>query len=89
MISNVVAIVVSIALVVSLFGALYAWYEASLRRFNCVVAKDVLASWDARLAQLPPYDREELRTQPPVEVLEATFALPSPRQRRFQLSYTQ
>ena len=89
MISNVVAIVVSIALVVSLFGALYAWYEASLRRFNGVVAKDVLASWDARLAQLSPYDREELRTQPPVEVLEATFALPSPRQRRFQLSYTQ
>ena len=88
MISNVVSIVVSIALVVSLFGALYAWYEASLRRFNGVVAKDVLASWDARLAQVPPYDREELRTQPPVEVLEATFALPSPRQRRFQLSYT-
>lgn len=88
MISNVVAIVVSIALVLSLFGALYAWYEASLRRFNGVVAKDVLASWDARLAQLPPYDREEVRAQPPVEVLEATFALPSPRQRRFQLSYT-
>ena len=88
MISNVVAIVVSIALVLSLFGALYAWYEASLRRFNGVVAKDVLASWDARLAQLPPYDREELRMQPPVEVLEATVALPSPRLRRFQLSYT-
>ena len=88
MISNVVAIVVSIAVVISLFGALYAWFEASQRRFNGVVAKDVLVSWDARLAQLPPYDREELRTQPPVEVLEATLALPSPRLRRFQLSYT-
>ena len=88
MITNVVAIVVSIALVLSLFGALYAWYEASLRRFNGVVAKDVLASWDARLAQLPPHDREELRMQPPVEVLEATVALPSPRLRRFELSYT-
>ena len=88
MITNVVAIVVSIALVLSLFGALHAWYEASLRRFNGVVAKDVLASWDARLAQLPPYDREELRMQPPVEVLEATVALPSPRLRRLELSYT-
>ena len=88
MISNVVAIVLSISVVISLFGALYVWFEASLRRFNGVVAKDVPASWDARLAQLPPHDREELRMQPPVEVLEATVALPSPRQRRLELSYT-
>ena len=83
MISNLVAVVASIAVVTSLFGALYAWFEASARRFNGAVAKDVLTSWDAQLAQLPPHEREELRTQPPVEVLEATFALPSPRARRF------
>jgi hypothetical protein len=89
MISNVIAVIVSIAVVLSLIGALYAWFEASLRRFNGAVAKDVLASWDAQLAQLPPYEREELRMQPPVEVLEAIVDLPSPRLSRFQLSYTQ
>ena len=89
MISNVIAVVVSIAVVLSLFGALYAWFEASLCRFRGVVAKDVLAGWDAQLAQLPPDDREELRMQPPVAVLEAIVDLPSPRSRRFQLSYLQ
>ena len=88
MISNVVAIVVSIAVVTSLFGALYVWFEMSLQRFNGVAAKDVLARWDARLAELSLNDREQLRTQPPVEILEAIVALPSPRLRRFQLSYT-
>ena len=88
MMSNVVAIVLSIAVVPILVWALYGWFEASLRRFNRAVAKDVLASWDARLAQLTPYDREELSMQPPVEVLEATLALPSSRLRRPQLSYT-
>ena len=89
MISDVIAVVVSIAVVLSLFGALYAWFEVSLRRFHGVVAKDVLAGWDAQLAQLPPDDREELRMQPPVAVLEAIVDLPSPRSRRFQLSYLQ
>ena len=89
MISNLIAVVVSIAVVLSLFGALYAWFEASLRRFHGVVAKDVLAGWDAQLAQLSPYDREELRMQPPVAVLEAIVDLPSPRSRRFRLSYSQ
>jgi hypothetical protein len=80
MIVDVVAVVVSIAVVASLSGALYAWFVVSLRRFDGVVAKGVLASWEAHLAQLPPSDREAASAQPPVEVLEATFALPSPRQ---------
>jgi hypothetical protein len=89
MVSNVIAVIGSIAVVLSLFGALYVWFEASLRRYNGVVAKDVLASWDAELAQLPPYEREELRMQPPVEVLEAITDSPSPRLSRSQLSWTQ
>ena len=89
MMSSVAAVVVSIALVFSLFGALYVWFEASMRRFYGVVAKDVLAGWDAQLAQLAPRDREQLRMQPPVEVLEAIVDLPSPRFRRLGLSYIQ
>ena len=88
MINNVVAVVASIAVVTILFGALYVWFGVSLRRLNGAAATDVLARWDARLAELSPDDREQLRTQPPVEVLEPTVALPSPRLRRFQLSYT-
>jgi hypothetical protein len=88
MINDVVAVVASIAVVTSLFGALYVWFGVSLRRFNGAVAKDVLARWDARLAELSPDDREQVRTQPPVEVLEAIVALPSPQLQRFQLSDT-
>ena len=59
--------------------ALYGWFTMSLNRFNSVVAKDVLAAWDAELAKLSADDREELRAQPPAEVLEAILcsALPA------------
>lgn len=87
MITDVAAIVASIALVAGLCWALYGWFKVSLGRFNSVVAKDVLAAWDARLAKLSADDREQLRAQPPVEVLEALVALPSQRSRRFHLSY--
>ena len=87
MITGVAAVVASIAMVAGLCWALYGWFKVSLDRFNSVVAKDVLAAWDARLAKLSADDREQLRAQPPAEVLEAIVALPSQRSRRFQLSY--
>jgi hypothetical protein len=52
-----------------------------------MIAKDVLKRWDAQLAELSDADRELQRAHPPVEVLEAIVALPSPWSRRFQLSY--
>ena len=75
-------------MVAGLCWALYGWFKVSLDRFNSVVAKDVLAAWDARLAKLSADDREQLRAQPPAEVLEAIVALPSPRLKRFRLSYS-
>ena len=73
--------------VAGLCWALYGWFRLSIHRFDGVVAKDVLAAWDAKLAKLSVDDREQLRAQPPVAVLEALVALPSPRARRFQLTY--
>ena len=83
---NVLAAMASIAVVASLGGALYLWFTVSLHRFHGAVAKDVLTSWDAQLAELPEFEREQGRVQPPVEVLEAILALPSARPRRFQLN---
>ena len=59
--------------------ALHGWFRLSIHRFNSVAAKDVLAAWDAELAKLSADDRERLRAQPPVAVLDALVELPSPR----------
>lgn len=86
MITDIAAVVASIAVVAGLCWALYGWFKLSLNRFHRVVAKDVLAGWDAQLATLSADGREELHAQPPAEVLEAVFALPSRRPRRFQFN---
>jgi hypothetical protein len=82
-----VAASVSIAVVAGLSGLLYGWFKLSLHRFDVVVARDVLTRWDAHLARLPQDERDLQRTQPPVGVLEAIAALPSPWSQRFQISY--
>jgi hypothetical protein len=86
MLIDIVAVVASIALLAGLCCALYGWFRLSLHRFDSVVAKDVLAAWDAKLAKLSVDDRERLQAHPPVAVLEAVVALPSARVRRFQLT---
>lgn len=88
MLTDIAAVVASIAVVGGLCWALHGWFRLSINRFNSVAAKDVLAAWDAKLAKLSPGDRERLREQPPVAVLEALVALPSQRSRRFHLSYS-
>jgi hypothetical protein len=87
MLTDIAAVVASIAVVAGLGWALHGWFRLSIHRFNAVAAKDVLAAWDAKLAKLSADDRERLGAQPPAAVLEALVALPSPRARRFQLSY--
>ena len=87
MLTDIAAVVTSIAVVAGLCWALHGWFRLSIHRFNGVAAKDVLAAWDAKLEQVSADDRDRLRAQPPVAVLEALVALPSPRARRFQLSY--
>ena len=86
MLIDIVAVVASIAVLAGLCWALYGWFRLSINRFDSVVAKDVLAAWDAKLAKLSVDDRERLRAEPPAAVLEALVALPSPRARRFQLT---
>ena len=88
MLTDVAAVVSSIAVVVGLGWALHGWFALSINRFNSVAAKDVLAAWEAKWATQSADDRERLRAQPPVAVLEALVALPSQRSRRFQLSYS-
>ena len=87
MLTGIAAVLASIAVVAGLCWALHGWFKLSIHRFNRMVANDVLAAWDAKLAKLSADDRERLRAQPPVAVLEALVDLPSPRARRFQLSY--
>jgi hypothetical protein len=83
---NVLAAMAALAVVAVLSVALYGWFRLSLHRFDSAVAKDVLTRWDAELAELAEGEREHVRTQPPVEILEAIWALPSARQRRVQLT---
>ena len=85
MLTDIAAVVASIAVVALLCCALHGWFTLSIHRFEGVAAKDVLAAWDAKLAKLSADERERLRAQPPVAVLNALVALPSPRARRFQL----
>ena len=87
MLTDIAAVVASIALLAGLCWVLHGWFRLSINRFNSVAAKDVLAAWDAKLAKLSPDDRERLRVQPPAAVLEALVALPSPRAGRFQMTY--
>jgi hypothetical protein len=87
MLTDIAAVVASIAVMASLCWALHGWFRLSINRFNGVAAKDVLVAWDAELAKVSADERERLRAQPPVAVLEALVALPSQRSRRFQLSY--
>ena len=87
MIVNILAIVAAVAVVISLCMALYLWFRVSLTRFDGAVAREVLSRWDAQLAELSDAEREHQRAHPPIEVLEAIVALPSPWSRRFQLSY--
>ena len=82
----VLALLGSVAVVASLGVVLFAWFHLSLVRFHAVVARDVLADWDAQLAELPEFDREQQRAQPPVEVLEAILDLPSRRSPRYQFN---
>ena len=82
----VLALLGSLAVVASLGMALYVWFQLSLLRFHTAVARDVLADWDAELADLPEFDREQRRAQPPVEILEAILDLPSRRSPRYQPS---
>jgi hypothetical protein len=79
MLTDIAGVVGSIAVVVGLCWALYGWFRLSISRFNGVVAKDVLTAWDAQLATLSAEERERLRVQPPVAVLEALVAMPSQR----------
>jgi hypothetical protein len=86
MITNILALLAALGVVTGLGASLYAWFHMSLARANSIAAKDVLNRWDAELAELSDAERERQRTQPPIEVLEAAVALPSPRQWRLQLS---
>ena len=85
MIIDVLAVLASVGVVVGLTAVLYAWFVLSLRRFYGVVAREVLARWDARLADLSESDRARLQANPPIEVLDALLDLPARRPRRIQL----
>ena len=61
MLTDIAAVVASIAVVAGLCWALHGWFRLSIHRFNTVAAKDVLAAWDAKLAKLSADDRERLR----------------------------
>ena len=79
MVSTIVVNVVAIAAVI---GILIGAYVYTCRLLSKEIDKDVLAEWDLRLARVSPDERDHLRSRPPVDVLEAIFAMPSPRERR-------
>jgi hypothetical protein len=69
--------------IAAVIGMLIGAYAHTCRRLFKEMDKDLLAEWDLRLALVSPDERDHLRSRPPVEVLEAIFAMPSPRERRF------
>jgi hypothetical protein len=78
-VSTLVANVVAIAAVIGLLAGAYVY---TCRLLIKEIDKDLLADWDRRLALVSPDERDQLRSRPPLEVLEAIFAMPSPRERR-------
>jgi len=74
-----VANVVAIAAVIGILTGAYVYTGRLLIK---EIDKHLLADWDRRLALVSPDERDHLRSRPPVEVLEAIFAMPSPRERR-------
>jgi hypothetical protein len=78
-VSTLVANVVAIAAVIGLIAGVYVY---TCRLLIKEIDKDLLEDWDRRLALVSPDERDQLRSRPPVEVLEAIFAMPSPRERR-------
>jgi len=78
-VSTLVANVVAIAAVIGLLTGVYVY---TCRLLVKEIDKDLLADWDRRLALVSPDERDQLRSRPPLEVLEAIFAMPSPRERR-------
>ena len=78
----VLAALASVGVAAGLSAALYGWFKLSLHRFHVVVARDLLSRWDAQLAELSEHERDQQRLRPPLEVLEAVVALPSPRLRQ-------
>ncbi len=79
MVSTLVDNVVAIAAVIGLLVGVYVY---TCRLLIKEIDKDLLADWDRRLALVSPDERDELRSRPPVDVLEAIYAMPSPRERR-------
>ncbi len=79
MVSTLVANVMAIAAVIGLLAGVYVY---TCRLLIKEIDKDLLAAWDRRLALVSPDERDDLRSRPPAEVLEAIFAMPSPRERR-------
>ena len=87
MITDVAAVVASIAVVAGLCWALYGWFKVSLDRFNSVVAKDVLAAWDAKLAKLSELTVNGCSCSRRARVSGKPWSFAVQRSRRFSLSY--
>jgi hypothetical protein len=78
----VYTIVVNVVAIAAVIGILIGAYVYTCRLLIKEMDKDLLADWDLRLALVSPDERDHLRSRPPAEVLEAIFAMPSPRERR-------
>jgi len=78
-VSTLVGNVVAIAAVIGLLAGVYVY---TFRLLIKEIDKDLLAGWDRSLTLVSPDERDQLRSRPPLEVLEAIFAMPSPRERR-------
>jgi hypothetical protein len=75
-------IVVNVVAIAAVIGILTGAYVYTCRLLFKEIDKDLLADWDRRLTLVSSDERDHLRSRPPVEVLEAIFAMPSPRERR-------
>jgi len=79
----VCTIVFNVVAIAAVIGILVGAYAYTCRLLVKEMDKDLLAEWDLRLALVSPNERDHLQSRPPVEVLDAIFAMPSPRKQRF------
>jgi len=75
-------LVTSVAAIAAVIGMLTGVYIYTCRLVSKEIDKEVLADWDRRLALASPDEHDDMRSRPPVDVLEAIFAMPSPPERR-------
>ena len=77
MVLDVLAVLLCVAVFAATLLLLTAIFRMHVRRYDRLVATDLLDDWQMRLLLLDPASRERARLSPPPNVVAAMVALPA------------